>query len=135
MSWIPTVLDGHFTFYAWISLLSKEMITVYLASQIDYYCLSFWMPFFLVLCVILVNWMFICCLIDFMYLWFDFDRDYHCGLIGYHATKRLHKPSQVSSESRQKHGTYHPIPLSKMSSAVTGAKVFCTGKHDTFLPK
>ncbi|XP_070006444.1 protein MICRORCHIDIA 6-like isoform X4 [Nicotiana sylvestris] len=29
--------------------------------------------------------------------------DYHCGLIGYHATKRLHKPSQVSSESRQKH--------------------------------
>nr|XP_009795592.1 PREDICTED: uncharacterized protein LOC104242263 [Nicotiana sylvestris] len=31
--------------------------------------------------------------------------DYHCGLIGYHATKRLHKPSQVSSESRQKHAT------------------------------
>ncbi|XP_070007103.1 protein MICRORCHIDIA 6-like [Nicotiana sylvestris] len=31
--------------------------------------------------------------------------DYHCGLIGYHATKRLYKPSQVSSESRQKHAT------------------------------
>uniref|UniRef100_A0A1S3ZPW5 Protein MICRORCHIDIA 6-like n=1 Tax=Nicotiana tabacum TaxID=4097 RepID=A0A1S3ZPW5_TOBAC len=55
--------------------------------------------------------------------------DYHCGLIGYHATKRLRKPSQVSSESRQKHGTYHPIPLSKMSSVVTGAKVFSTTKR------
>ncbi|XP_060170555.1 protein MICRORCHIDIA 6-like isoform X2 [Lycium barbarum] len=31
--------------------------------------------------------------------------DYHCGLIGYHTTKRHHAPSQDSLESRKKHAS------------------------------
>lgn len=55
--------------------------------------------------------------------------DYHCGLLGYFPKKKPQGPitPQVSSESRQQHGSYKPVVLGNNSSGAVGSNIAVRG--------
>lgn len=55
----------------------------------------------------------------------NFDRDHHCGFLGYHPVKKPQSSisTQVPSEYHQPSSTYQPGLLVKNRPSVTGSKV------------
>lgn len=58
-----------------------------------------------------------------------FDRDYHCGLIGY-IPKKKPQPMTDSSLPKQAHGLFQPHVLGRDSSGFIGAKVSPSGVYE-----